>query len=395
MMLKKYLFALILFISFGALALSFSTETDDSEETNRLDSLERQFDPEISKIKSNQLDSFFTNLQNTYRFNGNVLISQYGHIIYEKSFGLANFRNKDSLNLHSSFQLASISKQFTAVAVLQLVEQGKLKLDESVKAYIPNFPYSSQITLRSLLSHKSGLPNYIYVFDKVVDHRQPLSNQQVVELFAKHKPPIAYLPNKKFNYCNTNYALLAYIVEKVAEKPFDEYIQKEIFEPLEMRNSFVYNPSKPEKLENAASGYILRRGRMYSAGFDHLDGVMGDKGIYSTVEDMYKWDQGLLKGKIISRKSLEEAFKPQHTSPQLLKSNYGLGWRLEQLPNESWLTYHGGWWHGFKNYYLHNEEDNSSIIVLGNIAGSALTKLKYARSILYPEKKDYFLGEVE
>ncbi len=396
MKLKKYLIPLSILISFGAIAFGFADyPTTKNYETNKIDSLNNQFDPELSKLKSNQLDTFFNNLQKTYRFNGNVLVSQYGHIIYKKSFGFSNIKSKDSLEIDNSFQLASISKQFTAVAILQLVDQGKIKLDESIKAYIPNFPYSAEITIRSLLSHKSGLPNYIYVFDKIIDKRKPLTNQQVVNLFIKHKPAIAYRPNTKFNYCNTNYALLAFIVEDIAKKPFDIYVKENIFEPLEMKNSFVYNPSSPEQLEHSANGYILRGGRLYNAGFDHLDGVMGDKGIYSTVEDMYKWDQGLIQGKIVSRDLLKEAFTPQHTTPKVLTSNYGLGWRLKKLPNDEWLTYHTGWWHGFKNYYLHNEEDNSSIIILGNIAGHALTKLKYAQSILYPEKKQYFIGDEE
>lgn len=388
---KKYLIILLVFISLGAIILGFSKSSASNNNQTKIDSLSKLFDPEVAKIKSHQLDTFFTNLNIKYRFNGNVLVSQNGHIIYKKTFGLADLGNKDSLKLESTFQLASISKQFTAVAILQLVDKGLINLDEKVKTYIPSFPYSDEITIRSLLSHKSGIPNYIYVFDRVVDKKKPMTNQQMVDLYAKYKPAIAYLPNQKFNYCNSNYAFLAYIVEKISGKPYDQYIQEEIFNPLEMTHSFVYNPSQPEKLAKAAKGYVVRGGRPIYAGFDHLDGVMGDKGIYSTVDDMYKWDQGLIKGMVVSRKLLEEAFSPQHTSPKLLKSNYGLGWRLEQMPNNEWLTYHGGWWHGFKNYYLHNEQDNSSIIVLGNIAGSALLNLKYARSILYPEKKDFFL----
>lgn len=361
----------------------------------RNDSIANLFNLEIAQQKAVKLDTFFKALQKNTGFNGTVLVAQYGKIIYKRAFGIANNFTKDQLSTRTPFQLASVSKQFTAVSILQLMEQGKLKLDDRVEQHIPGFPYDSSITIRSLLTHKSGLPNYAYCLDKYYDKKAPLTNAKVVELFKKIKPGIDYHPNRQFHYNNTNYILLAYIVERISGKGFREYLKENIFIPAGMTESFVYDPAHPELLKKSATGYQPKRSGLAVVGFDHLDGVTGDKGIYSTVEDMFLWDQALNSETVIKLSSLAEAFTPQHTKPKVLTTNYGLGWRLKQLENGEWITYHTGWWHGFKNYYLHNQKDNSAIIILGNMANHSLAKVNIVQSILYPEKAKYFLkGEV-
>jgi CubicO group peptidase (beta-lactamase class C family) len=357
----------------------------------RNDSIASLFDPKIAQQKAIKLDTFFKTLQKNTGFNGTVLVAQYGKIIYKRAFGIANNFTKAQLSTHTPFQLASVSKQFTAVSILQLMEQGKLKLDDRVEQHIPGFPYDSSITLRSLLTHKSGLPNYAYCLDKYYDKKAPLTNAKVVELFNKVKPGIDYHPNRQFHYNNTNYILLAYIVERISGKGFREYVKENIFTPAGMTESFVYDPQHPELLNKSATGYQPKRSGLAVVGFDHLDGVTGDKGIYSTVEDMFLWDQALNSETVVKLSSLAEAFTPQHTKPTVVTTNYGLGWRLKQLENGEWLTYHTGWWHGFKNYYLHNQKDNSAIMILGNMANHSLAKVNIVQSILYPEKAKYFL----
>jgi CubicO group peptidase (beta-lactamase class C family) len=361
----------------------------------RNDSIANLFNPQIAAQKAVKLDTFFKALQKNTGFNGTVLVAQYGKIIYKRAFGIANNFTKDQLSTRTPFQLASVSKQFTAVSILQLMEQGKLKLDDRVEQHIPGFPYDSSITIRSLLTHKSGLANYAYCLDKYYDKKAPLTNAKVVELFKKIKPGIDYHPNRQFHYNNTNYILLAYIVERISGKGFREYLKENIFIPAGMTESFVYDPAHPELLKKSATGYQPKRSGLAVVGFDHLDGVTGDKGIYSTVEDMFLWDQALNSETVIKLSSLAEAFTPQHTKPKVLTTNYGLGWRLKQLENGEWITYHTGWRHGFKNYYLHNQKDNSAIIILGNMANHSLAKVNIVQSILYPEKAKYFLkGEI-
>jgi CubicO group peptidase (beta-lactamase class C family) len=362
-----------------------------NEAEKRNDSIASLFDPQVAQQKAVKLDTFFQKLHKNFGFNGTVLVAQYGKIIYKKAFGYSNYFSKAPLNTHTHFQLASVSKQFTAVAIMQLKEKGLLNYDDPVYKHIPGFPYDSVITIRSLLTHRSGLPNYAYCLDKYYNKKIPLTNQKVVELFIKYKPGIDYRPNAKFAYNNTNYLLLAYIVEKLSGENFRHYVKENIFTPAEMNESFVYDPLHPEQLKNAAIGYLPRRGAPAVAGFDHLDGVTGDKGIYSTVEDMHHWDMALNQEKLIRLSTLEEAFTPQHREPKVLPKNYGFGWRLTQLENGEWLTYHTGWWHGFKNYYLHNSKDNSAIIILGNMAGHSLSKVNVVQSILYPDKASIFM----
>ncbi|MFL0161002.1 serine hydrolase domain-containing protein [Aquirufa salirivi] len=387
-----FLFSLSAFI--GILSCShqpghlfeFSSATE-----KRNDSIASLYNPTVAKQKAVKLDTFFQKLHSKTGFNGVVLVSQYGKIIYKKAFGFANYFTKNPLTTQTHFQLASVSKQFTAVAIMQLKEKNQLNYDDPIYKHIPGFPYDSSLTIRSLLTHRSGLPNYAYCLDKFYDKKSPLTNKMVVDMMIRLKPRIDYRPNAKFSYNNTNYLLLAHIVERLSGEDFRGYLKKHIFEPAGMHNTFVYDPMHPEMLKTAATGYSPRRGQPAVVGFDHLDGVVGDKGIYSTVDDMHHWDMALNDESMVKLSTLEEAFSPQHRTPNVLPKNYGFGWRLTQLDNGEWLTYHTGWWHGFKNYYLHNAKDNSAIIILGNMANHSLGKVNIVQSILYPEKTALFM----
>ncbi|MEY4384390.1 MAG: hypothetical protein RI995_1932, partial [Bacteroidota bacterium] len=165
-----------------------------NEAEKRNDSIASLFDPQVAQQKAVKLDTFFQKLHKNFGFNGTVLVAQYGKIIYKKAFGYSNYFSKAPLNTHTHFQLASVSKQFTAVAIMQLKEKGLLNYDDPVYKHIPGFPYDSVITIRSLLTHRSGLPNYAYCLDKYYNKKIPLTNQKVVELFIKYKPGIDYRP---------------------------------------------------------------------------------------------------------------------------------------------------------------------------------------------------------
>ncbi|WP_159102735.1 serine hydrolase domain-containing protein [Flectobacillus major] len=392
----KQFFSLTLLFVLGIIACSHQPNQWGDEATSktsvRNDSIAKFFDPQLAAKKAAKLDTFFKHLHKTAKFNGAVLVSQYGKIIYKGAFGYANFSKKDTNTTQTLFQLASVSKQFTAVAIMQLHEKGLIDYNDPVYKFIPNFPYDPSITIRSLLTHCSGIPNYAYALDKVVDKKTPMTNEQIVSLFAKYKPGINYLPNARFNYNNSNYVVLAYIVEKLSGMSFREYAQKKLFAPAGMSKTFIYDPTHTEQVAHAAVGHTPRRGGYWQIPFDHLDGAVGDKGIYSTVEDMYKWDMALNSEKLVKLATLQEAFQPAHHFRNLINKNYGYGWRLQLLDDGSWLTFHTGWWHGFKNYYLHNQKDNSSIIILQNVANHALARVKVAQSILYPEKAWYFMN---
>ncbi|MCY7349395.1 MAG: beta-lactamase family protein [Cytophagaceae bacterium] len=385
---------LALSVTAGAVCLLACSQTqrrDNSLLTDptlaRNDSIMRRFSPADAARKAAKIDTFFRIMHQRYGFNGSVLVAQYGQVIYKGAFGYSNLTTKDTLSSQTPFQLASVSKQFTAVAVMQLQEKGLLKYDDPVYRYFPGFPYDSSITVRMLLTHRSGLPNYIYTLEKYVDRSRPMSNREVVDKLFLYKPKAYGLPDQRFNYNNTNYALLAALVERLSGKSFREYADENLFRPLGMSNTFI-NDGTENRVVSAATGYT---GSRRSLRLDYLDGVTGDKGVYSSVEDLFKWDRGLYTEKIIKQGTLQEAFMPAHRDANLISKNYGFGWRLQKLPDNQWLTFHTGWWHGFKNYFMRNLQDQTTIILLSNVANGYMSKVGVLQAILYPTRANYFL----
>jgi CubicO group peptidase (beta-lactamase class C family) len=311
-----------------------------------------------------EIDGYFRELNRHGIFNGNVLIARKGKVIYRQSYGISNFETKTPLELNTIFQIGSVSKQFTAVAVLQLVEQGKVKLDQDIRDFIPELPYKG-ITVHHLLCHKSGMVNYIYFCENSdFDRSKSLTNNDVIHCFAKERPIAYYPPNRRFDYSNTGYLLLATMVERVSAQKFPDYLKSHIFEPLGMKTAFVYNHSNRFRPESTAKGYEF--GTRTEAIPDYLDGVVGDKGVYATVNDLMLWDQGLYTNKIIQKKTLDLAFLP-HGKAKNAHSNYGYGWRMYTRDNKQKVLYHAGWWHGYQALLVRSEVDSTTIVVLKNV----------------------------
>lgn len=321
--------------------------------------------------ESKQIDAFVERLHRTRQFNGNVLIARKGKIIYERAIGWADYLHRDSLKINSVFQLASVTKPITATAILMLVEDGKLKLDQNVKEFFPNFPYEG-ITIRLLLTHRSGMMNYVYFSDDIwKDKMKPMSNTDVMNLIAEYKPAPYAKPDKVFHYNNSNYMVLAAIIEKVTQQSFAEYLQENIFKPLGMKNTHVYSTTVYEKIPVDVVGHdrVWRR----SVVQNFLDGPTGDKGVYSTVHDLLLFDQALRKGKLLSKASQDSAYSPHNP----LKSNrfsYGYGWRMFVGGGEH-VVYHTGWWHGFRHIYVRDLKNDLTVIFLGNLTNGSLLAL--------------------
>jgi CubicO group peptidase (beta-lactamase class C family) len=316
--------------------------------------------------KGRKLDSLYRVKARKQGFNGAVLIAQKGVVIYRNAFGLADFRKKDSLSINSAFQLASISKTFTGGAILLLAQDGKLKLSDSVQQYIPEFPYHG-ITIEELLSHRSGLPNYLYSFeDKRMKNGPPPTNDTVLSWFSHARPvPAAYnKPGRSFSYNNTNFVVLGSIIEKVSGISYPEFIRTRIFEPLGMTHSFIDTIAPDSILRFRTRGHQGNTPRAR----EFYDGVYGDKGVFSTVDDMRKWYFALHSGCLIHQEWLKEAFTPrsfEHRS----RHNYGLGFRLMTDPQDMkqvHYIYHGGWWAGYCTMLWMDMESDTVIIVLGN-----------------------------
>jgi CubicO group peptidase (beta-lactamase class C family) len=327
------------------------------------------------KAMIQRLDSYYS-IQKRVGFNGSVLVGYKGKILYERYYGYANREKLMPLTPAAASQLASVSKTFTAGAILFLNEKKYLNIDQKVTTYIPSFPYP-EITVRMLLNHRAGLPDYIKwipAFRK--DHATPITNDIVVSMFAKHRPRLEFKPDSRFKYSNSNYAILASIIEAVTEMKYPVFMKEYIFGPLGMNNTFVYDPWKGLPAGNAISYKYnwVREPDMFA------DGVYGDKGIYSTVQDMYRWDQSFYKNALLNNETIEMSYGPCSFEKKGVK-NYGLGWRMFCFDNGNKIIYHNGWWHGNNTVFYRFVQENFTIIILGNKYNSSIyrqAKVVYA-----------------
>jgi CubicO group peptidase (beta-lactamase class C family) len=336
--------------------------------------------------KTYALDTLFQRKAKKQGFNGAVLIAQQGVILYQNAFGYADLNKKDTLCLYSAFQLASISKTFTGTAVLLLAQDKKLKLNDSIQKFIPTFPYHG-ITVENLLSHRSGLPNYLYCFeDKRKLNGAAPTNDTILKWFSEANPlPAPYnQPGKSFSYNNSNFVILASIIEKVSEMSYAQFIQTRIFVPLGMTHTFIDTIAPDTLLCYRTTGHQGNRRRER----EFFDGVYGDKGIYASVGDMERWYFALHSGCLLSKHWLKEAFTPrsfEHKS----RHNYGLGFRLMTDPKDMkkvHYVYHGGWWAGFSTMLWMDMEADIVIIVLGNRKNNSVYDIKSVLSILEGNK---------
>ena len=300
------------------------------------------------------------------KFNGSVLIGYQGKVIFQKAYGDANraIGVKNSLELPT--QIASITKTFTGTAVMWLQEKGFLNIQDNVQQYIWEFPYSN-ITVEHLLSHRSGLPDYIDFSGRYWSSSKPMYNDEVLNQFTTYKFRLNATPGTKFDYCNSNYAFLALIIERVSGMTYKEFMQKYIFEPLHMNNTYVFDP---------ADEYAFSHARSYNANFTewkntHQDGVYGDKGIFTTATDLYKWDQALYSDKFLSKETLDDTFTPR--LPWNKSKNYALGWRMRTFPNGEKYAYHTGWWHGYQGIFSRYLNDDFTVVILSNRFISGIT----------------------
>lgn len=352
--------------------------------------------------KVQRIDSLLTSMYENGKFNGNILIAEKGEVIYKKSFGIANEITLEKLNENSIFELASLTKQFTAMAVVILKEEEKLSYDDSISKFFPELSDYGNITIKNLLHHTGGLPDYMELMQSLFDKSKIATNNDIITLFAEHRPKVLFQPNDKWEYSNTGYTILASIIEKASGMQYEDYLNKVIFEPLEMTNTFVYRRRyAPKKVNNYAYGYVYSETlKKYVLPDDleeskeviWLDGIVGDGILNSTVNDLLKWDRALYTDKLVTYESLNEIF----TAPQLndkTTTKYGFGWTLEDNDFGKTVS-HGGVWWGYRTYIDRHIDNDKTIIILQNHE-EVSTPVKSIRSILYnkpfpeqnPEKK--------
>ncbi|MCL2290311.1 MAG: beta-lactamase family protein [Bacteroidetes bacterium] len=338
----------------------------------------------LSKLSTIEINNLFQEANKTFKFraleaeldslcevlNGSVLLAFGDQVFYKKEVGFKRLAKKipeNAIDHETLFELASISKQFTAVAILQLNEAKKLTLDEDVTTFLPEFPYEN-ITIHHLLTHTSGLPEYMDFPEKDFDEHEPLSNAQLYSYLEQERPKILSAPGARFKYINTNYALLALIVEKITETPFEQYVRKNIFEPVGLQ--FACFATELDNKTNYTKGHLAN---LSERPFHFQNGVIGDKGIYSNVNEIYHWMKAFfIDHKILPKDVVEQATQPQN---KLLKGKpseyYGYGLRIEADGPTGYLIYHGGLWRGFQNNMVYRPSDQYIFIVLSNLRNRA------------------------
>ncbi len=319
---------------------------------------------------------------NTPDFSGVILVASEGRIRYHKAFGFKDYQKELPLDTTNIFELASVSKQFTAMVIMLLKEEGKLNYDDSLSSYIPDLPYKG-ITLRHLLTHTSGLPDYQAIMDEHWDKSKVASNDDNIDYLIKYHPATLSPPGEKYDYSNTGYMLLASIAEKASGKDFIELSRDRIFTPLKMQNTDIRTRDEKKALVNFAPGYIYVEDKhryVVADSFPEFNYAiwLGDrKGpgrISSTSSDLLKWDRALYSEQLVKRTTLDDAFSPMKLNSDSL-SNYGFGWEIVPASNDGKIVFHTGDNPGYKTEIVRYIDSKKTIIVLSNNASDSVKSI--------------------
>lgn len=379
----KFIFLLILF---SAIGIFISCNNENQDKTHIFKKKQKEEKSIFNPVSQEQKNFYTAEIQKKFdslfpgeSFNGQILIAKNGEILFEKYQGYHDFKIKSPITENTPLHVASVSKTLTGAAVMKLYEEGKLSLDDSVQVYIPDFPYHG-ITIKNLLSHRSGLPNYLYFMDKDWDKKRLASNQDIINFMIEHKVPRTASPDMAFQYCNTNYILLALLVEIISGQDFPTYMKENVFKPLGMDNSYVF--SKKDSA-NYIETYSVSRGFP----MDPYDGSYGDKNVFTTVRDLLKWDMALYTADFLKPQTIQLSFEPlSHERPSV--HNYALGWRTIQSPHGDTLIYHNGFWHGTNAVFTRFVKDTAVVIIIGNKQNRNIYKGKEFGNI-FSRQKNY------
>ncbi len=322
---------------------------------------------------ASQVDSLLTDQVAHQQFSGSVLIAQDGQVLLSRGYSMADWNHQVVNTPHTKFYLGSTTKQFTAMAILILQQQGKLHVQDPLCSYIPQCPPEWQpVTIHEVLTHTSGIP-------QLDDSGLPNTSLQSW-IASFNGVPLVFTPGSEFSYCNVCYQILGYVIEQVSGEPYSVFLQQAIFAPLQMSNT-GFDPHYLS-LPDHAVGYASWQVEDISLGWDlppEWSFLSASGLLYSTVEDMYRWDQALSAHTLISQQSLDEAFTPYVTS-QYAGSSYGYGWFIAQAPLPGHrLIWHDGKVEGFRSFIGRYPDDRVTIIVLSNLA--TLDEMALAKTV--------------
>lgn len=335
--------------------------------------------------KRETIEHFVDKNWNEERDNLSMIVVKNGQIVYEKYMGTADKNRKIEMDEHTPLHIASVSKVLTATATLILIDAGKIELDQKVSTILTDFPYPD-ITVRMLLNHRSGLTNYAYYADRkeIWDKKQVLTNQDILDLFVKFNTPLDRPADRSFAYCNTNYAMLALIIEKITGLKYPAAMKRMIFDPLGMKDTFVMDYDKDRK--NVVPSY---KGNGVEIGMDFLDAVYGDKNIYSTPRDLMKFDMARYSPDFLNPDLIKQAYVG-YSYEHKGEKNYGLGIRMIEWVTGQHFYFHNGWWHGNTSSYVNLKKEKVMIVALSNKFSRKPYMVRKLAPLFgdYPFKKD-------
>ncbi len=320
-----------------------------------------------------------------HAFMGSVLVARGAQVVFSKGYGSANLEWDVPNSPGTKFRLGSVTKQFTAASILLLEERGKLNVNDPVKKYLPDAPAAwEKITILHLLTHTSGIPNFTSFPDYAKLEPFATTAEQLVARFRDK--PLDFAPGEKWSYSNSGYVLLTYLIEKITGGSYPAFVQENIFTPLGMKDSGY--DSNSAVIPHRASGYVLSKDQLANAGFVHMSIPQGAGALYSTTEDLLKWEQGLFGGKLLRAASLEKMTTP-------FKSNYAFGLQVETVGGHK-VIQHGGGIEGFNTELAYYPDDKLTVVVLGNVNGAApeqiaakLAALSHGETVKLPgERKE-------
>jgi CubicO group peptidase (beta-lactamase class C family) len=327
-------------------------------------------------------DAYFTALYQAKRFNGSVLLHRGKWTILKKGYGMANFEWNNPNTPSTKFRVGSITKPFTAMAILMLEEQGKLKVDDPIGKYLPDYPKpaADQVTIHHLLTHTSGIPSYTDgpEYAKFMAH-----HFTTAEMIARFKDkPLEFPPGSKFKYSNSGYFLLGAIIEKASKQPYEHFLQVNILDQAAMHDS-GYDHSRT-LLKNRASGYDPGEPDPKNAPYLDMDQPYSAGSLYSTVEDLYQWDQVLYRSTLVTRQTLDRIFQPRVAAGDM--GEYGYGWAISTVKGHRNVA-HGGGINGFTSYISRFPNDNAMFVYLRNVMGPLPPSMnEEVAGILFGEK---------
>jgi CubicO group peptidase (beta-lactamase class C family) len=337
--------------------------------------------------KKIKIDSFYNKFINSPYYSGGFIVVKNGRVLYEDYKGYANTKTGEKITASTPIHLASVSKVLTCIAILRLVQQDNIVLDQKVTDWLPSFPYKNT-TIRTLLNHRSGLQhyaNFARLMKKRWNRQKILSNQDVYKLLVENKFRLITPNDTHFDYCNTNYIILALIIEKATGLNYQKAMQELVFKPLEMKNTYVFNYTTDR--ETASKSY---RGNTIFP-WDQFDNLYGDKNIYSTPRDLVKFDLGTYSPDFIKPELLQEAYFG-YSSGKIKNpiKDYGLGMRIRYLPpNGEKMIYHNGWWHGNNTSFIPVRKDTVTVVCLGNkYSNRPYAALSMVSSVFYKKKTE-------